>query len=71
MYQNGGLINSLTVLDNLKIPLMAHTRLKDDVIEVKETYECGVKLAKYDDIKVGDVIESFEMEKTAVKFVEK
>ena len=33
MYQNGGLINSLTVLDNLKIPLMAHTKLKDDVIE--------------------------------------
>ncbi|MBQ9394711.1 MAG: ATP-binding cassette domain-containing protein [Proteobacteria bacterium] len=33
MYQNGGLINSLTVLDNLKIPLMAHTNLPDDVIE--------------------------------------
>ncbi|MBQ9817423.1 MAG: ATP-binding cassette domain-containing protein [Proteobacteria bacterium] len=33
MYQNGGLINSLTVLDNLKIPLMAHTKLPDDVIE--------------------------------------
>ena len=46
-------------------------RMKDDVKEVKETYECGVKLAKYDDIKVGDVIESFEMEKTAVKFVAK
>ena len=46
-------------------------RMKDDVKEVKETYECGVKLAKYDDIKVGDIIESFEMEKTAVKFVAK
>ncbi|MGN0919940.1 MAG: translation initiation factor IF-2 [Alphaproteobacteria bacterium] len=46
-------------------------RMKDDVKEVKETYECGVKLAKYDDVKVGDVIESFEMEKTAVKFVAK
>ena len=46
-------------------------RMKDDVKEVKETYECGVKLAGYDDIKVGDVIESFEMEKTAVKFVAK
>ena len=33
MYQNGGLINSLTVLDNLKIPLTAHTQLPDDVIE--------------------------------------
>ena len=33
MYQNGGLINSLSVLENLKIPLMAHTGLPDDVIE--------------------------------------
>lgn len=33
MYQNGGLINSLSVLDNLKIPLMAHTNLSDPVIE--------------------------------------
>ncbi len=46
-------------------------RMKDDVKEVKENFECGVKLAKYDDIKEGDVIESFEMEKTAVKFVAK
>lgn len=51
-------------LDQLK-------RMKDDVKEVKEGFECGVKLAKYDDIKQGDVIESFEMEKTAVKFVAK
>ncbi len=46
-------------------------RMKDDVKEVKEGFECGVKLAKYDDIKVDDVIESFEMEQTAVKFVAK
>lgn len=51
-------------LDQLK-------RMKDDVKEVKESFECGVKLAKYDDIKIGDVIESFEIEKTAVKFVAK
>jgi phospholipid/cholesterol/gamma-HCH transport system ATP-binding protein len=32
MYQNGGLINSLTILENLKIPLKAHTNLSDKVI---------------------------------------
>ncbi len=33
MYQNGGLINSISVLENLKIPLMAHTKLSEDVVE--------------------------------------
>lgn len=33
MYQNGGLINSLTILENLKIPLKAHTNLNERVIE--------------------------------------
>jgi phospholipid/cholesterol/gamma-HCH transport system ATP-binding protein len=33
MYQNGGLINSLTILENLKIPFKAHTNLKESVIE--------------------------------------
>lgn len=33
MYQNGGLINSLTILENLKIPLKAHTNLSEKVIE--------------------------------------
>ena len=44
-------------------------RMKDDVREVKESFECGVKLAKFDDIKEGDIVECFEMEQTAVKFV--
>ena len=46
-------------------------RMKDDVREVKESFECGVKLDKFDDIKVGDIIECFEIEQTAVKFVAK
>ena len=44
-------------------------RMKDDVREVKESFECGVKLAKFDDIKEGDIVECFEIEQTAVKFV--
>ena len=34
-------------------------RFKDDAKEVKEGFECGIKIAKFDDIKEGDVIESF------------
>ncbi|NPA95256.1 MAG: translation initiation factor IF-2 [Thermodesulfobacteria bacterium] len=37
-------------------------RFKDDVKEVQAGYECGIGLEKFNDIKVGDVIEAFEME---------
>jgi len=36
-------------------------RFKDDQREVKEGYECGVKIVGYDDVKVGDNIEAFEI----------
>jgi translation initiation factor IF-2 len=42
-------------LDSLK-------RHKDDVREVREGYECGMKIAGFDDVKVGDVIEAFHVE---------
>jgi translation initiation factor IF-2 len=42
-------------LDSLK-------RVKDDVREVREGFECGIKIAGYDDVKVGDVIEAFRIE---------
>ena len=42
-------------LDSLK-------RFKDDVKDVKEGYDCGMKVANYDDIKVGDVIEAYRIE---------
>ncbi len=35
-------------------------RYKDDVNEVKHGFECGIRLKNFNDIKVGDVIESFE-----------
>jgi translation initiation factor IF-2 len=35
-------------------------RFKDDVKEVTNGYECGLNIEKYDDIKVGDIVESFE-----------
>ncbi|MFQ5963128.1 MAG: translation initiation factor IF-2 [Candidatus Scalinduaceae bacterium] len=39
--------------------------LKEDVKEVKAGYECGIKLAKFDDIKVDDIIEAYEVQKVA------
>jgi len=40
-------------------------RFKDDVGEVKSGLECGIGLERYNDIKVGDVIEIFTVEKVA------
>jgi translation initiation factor IF-2 len=37
-------------------------RYKDDVREVREGFECGLKIAGYDDIKVGDTIECYRIE---------
>jgi translation initiation factor IF-2 len=37
-------------------------RFKDDVKEVARGYECGLSFANYNDIKVGDVVECFEVE---------
>jgi translation initiation factor IF-2 len=36
-------------------------RFKDDVKEVEKGYECGIGLENYNDIKEGDVIESYEL----------
>jgi len=35
-------------------------RYKDDVKEVAFGYECGLNITNYNDIKVGDIIESYE-----------
>lgn len=40
-------------------------RFKDDVREVAQGYECGVGLERFNDIKVGDVLEAFVMEEVA------
>ncbi|MDP6109133.1 MAG: EF-Tu/IF-2/RF-3 family GTPase, partial [Rhodospirillales bacterium] len=40
-------------------------RFKDDVREVKESYECGMSFESYNDIKIGDVIECFEVQEIA------
>src|SRR5262245_58138633 len=40
-------------------------RFKDDVSEVKAGFECGIGLANYNDVKIGDVIKVFTMERVA------
>jgi translation initiation factor IF-2 len=40
-------------------------RFKDDVSEVKAGFECGIGFEKFNDIKVGDVIEAFVVERVA------
>lgn len=51
--------------DNIVIhegELASLRRFKDDVKEVPTNYECGMQVEKFNDIKVGDVIECFVME---------
>ena len=40
-------------------------RFKDDAKEVAESYECGIQVERFNDIKESDVIESFMMEEIA------
>ncbi len=40
-------------------------RMKDDVREVKEGFECGIKLKNYNDIREGDQLEIFEIKEIA------
>jgi len=40
-------------------------RFKDDVTEVREGFECGINLGTYGDVKVDDVIETYEMREKA------
>ncbi|MFF4596619.1 translation initiation factor IF-2 [Amycolatopsis sp. NPDC001319] len=42
------------------LPISSLRRFKDDVVEVREGYECGLTLGSYSDIKVDDVIETYE-----------
>ena len=44
-------------------------RFKDDVREVAEGFECGIQVAKFQDLKVGDVIEAYMTEQVAAELV--
>lgn len=55
-----GIVIHTGVLGSLK-------RFKDDVKEVKNNYECGLNIDKFNDIKIGDIIEAFEEVEVARK----
>lgn len=55
--------DNIVVRDNLTLDSLKH--FKDDVREVKAGLECGIKVAKFDDIKVDDVLSFFEIVKVA------
>ena len=40
-------------------------RFKDDAKEVKEGFECGIGISNFNDVKVGDVIETYQVEEIA------
>jgi len=50
--------DNIVIRDNLSIDSLKH--FKDDAREVKAGLECGIKIAKFDDIKVDDVLDFYE-----------
>ena len=58
--------NQIRVLRDSKVifedKISSLRRFKDDVREVAAGYECGIGLDKFNDIKVGDILEAFYME---------
>jgi translation initiation factor IF-2 len=51
--------DSAVVAENLTLTSLK--RFKDDATEVREGFECGLTLSNYNDVKVGDMIETYEM----------
>lgn len=60
--------NARLLRDNVVVyegTIQSLRRFKDDVNEVREGFECGISLENYGDLKPGDVIEVFTLEKVA------
>jgi len=51
--------NGAVVGDNLTIESLK--RFKDDATEVREGFECGIGLGSFNDVEIGDVIETWEL----------
>ncbi len=73
----GCYVSSGTIQRNLRIRLLREyvqvyegridslKRFKDDVKEVRESFECGISIENFNDVKVGDVIECYRIEEIA------
>jgi translation initiation factor IF-2 len=55
--------DNIVIKDNCVIESLKH--FKDDVREVKAGLECGIKIARFDDIKVDDEFEAYEIVEVA------
>ncbi len=73
-YVLDGLIKRTSKIRIIRDGIVIHTgllgslkRFKDDVKEVKNNYECGLNIDKFNDIQVGDIIEAFEEVEVARK----
>jgi len=55
--------DNIVLKDNLSVESLKH--FKNDVREVKTGLECGIKIAGFDDIKIDDVLEFYEIVKVA------
>ncbi len=51
--------NGTVIGENLEIAGLR--RFKDDVTEVREGFECGINLGSFNDLQIGDTIQTFEM----------
>ncbi len=54
LVRDGVVVTETVAIESLR-------RFKDDATEVREGFECGIGLGSYNDIKVGDMIETFEL----------
>jgi translation initiation factor IF-2 len=75
----GSYVQDGTVLRNAQVRLLRDNvviyegeldslrRFKEDVNEVKEGYECGVSIANFNDVKIGDVIQVYTQEEIAAE----
>jgi translation initiation factor IF-2 len=73
-YVLDGIIKRSSKIRVIRDGIVIHTgtlgslkRFKDDVREVKNNYECGLNIDKFNDIKMGDIIEAFEEVEVARK----
>ena len=69
-----GLIKRSSKIRVIRDGIVVHTgllgslkRFKDDVKEVKNNYECGLNIDKFNDIKEGDIVEAYEEVEVARK----
>ncbi|WP_300665619.1 translation initiation factor IF-2 [Fluviicola sp.] len=73
-YVTDGIIKRSSKIRVIRDGIVIHTgvlgslkRFKDDVREVKNNYECGLNIDKFNDIKIGDLVEAYEEVEVARK----